>query len=107
MIRSKFIETILGLCGQGFTKLGEWPHREVVEAALAVLREYGAEECGATGTPAGEIENLHFRVGSHRVRLCVEDYGDVTLWGPAPIVGALAKRVARKLKRLDARAGGA
>ncbi|SRR6266540_2435600 len=97
MVESRFIDFMIGLFGCGRAKLGEWPHREIVEAAVATLRDSGGELYHESGTPAGELEILHFRVRGRRMRLCVEDYSDVVLWGPKGLVADISRRVADRL----------
>lgn len=95
----KIIDFIIGLFGRGRARLGEWPHREIVEAAVDTLRDLGAELCHESGTPACELEVFHFRIRRRRMRLCVEDYGAVTLWGPKQLVAEIARRVSERLSQ--------
>lgn len=97
MRASAFIDGLIGLFGRGRAKLGEWPHGEIVEAAVATLRDFGGEWHHESGTPTGELEVMHFRVRGCRMRLCVEDYRDVTLWRPKRLVADISKRVADRL----------
>src|SRR4051812_11099970 len=99
MMEFTIIDRVLGLFGQGRTTLGSWPHREVVNAALATLTDLGAEKVHEDGTPAGEVENFYFRIDGKRVRLSVTDYGDVTLWGPNRLVTKICKEVTARLKK--------
>ena len=94
----RLVDYLLAVAGRRRVLLGDWPNRNVVETALATLKELGAESLGAkpVNLPV-DVENLHFRVKGHRVRLWVEQYGDVTLWGPRVIVTELAGRIAEKI----------
>jgi hypothetical protein len=89
---------LLAVIGQRRVQLGDWPNRDVVEAALITLKEFGAESLGTkpVNLPV-DIENLYFHVRGRRVRLWVEEYGQVNLWGPRGIVTELAERVAEKI----------
>jgi len=89
---------LLAVAGRRRVVLGDWPNGDVVEAALSALQELGAENLGAkpVNFPV-DVENLYFRVKGRRVRLWVEQYGDVTLWGPRAVVSELAGRVAEKI----------
>ncbi len=92
------VDYFLAVAGRRRVLLGDWPNRAVVEAALATLKEFGAESLGAkpVNLPV-DVENLYFRVKGRRVRLWVEQYGDVILWGPRAIVTELAGRIAEKI----------
>jgi len=94
---STCLDSLVGLFGRSRARLGEWPHGEVVDAAAATLRDFGGELCGESGSPAGELEVMHFRVRGRRLQLCVEDYGGVTLWGPKRLVADISRRVADRL----------
>jgi hypothetical protein len=91
------IDFAIGLFGRGHATLGDWPHCEVVKAALDVIQDLGGELYRENGTPSGELEVKHFCVGVHRLRLCITDYGGVSLWGPKQLVADIAKQVADKL----------
>ena len=79
--------------GRACVKLGSWPHGDVVNAAITALRDAGGAVCGEDGTPAREVENIYFKLRGRRVRLCVEDYADVTLWGPKNLVREVQARL--------------
>ena len=97
MRTSSFIDALIGLFGRSRANLGEWPHGEVVEAAVATLRDFGGELRHESGTPGGEVEVMHFRVRGYRMRLCIADYGAVTLWGPKRLVADISKGVADRI----------
>jgi hypothetical protein len=90
------VDCLLAVAGRRRVLLGDWPNHDVVEAALSTLKEFGAESLGTKplNLPVG-IDNLYFRVRGRRVRLWVEQYGDVCLWGPRAIVTELAGRIAQ------------
>jgi hypothetical protein len=96
------VDFLLAVIGQRRVLLGDWPNRDVVQATLSTLKELGAESLGTkpVNLPV-DIENLYFRVRGRRVRLWVEEYGQVNLWGPRAIVTELAERVAEKLQRRE------
>src|SRR5262245_51523625 len=89
---------LLALFGQRRVLLGAWPDQGVVDAAISTLEEFGAEklETRPVNLPV-DIENVYFRVQGRRVRLWIEEYGDVTLWGPSTIVTRLAERITQRL----------
>src|SRR3989442_1152829 len=93
-----FVDFLLAVVGQRRVLLGGWPNRDVVEAALSTLKEFGAESLGSkpVNLPV-DIENMYFRVRVRRVRLWVEEYGHVSLWGPRAIVTELAGCVAERI----------
>jgi hypothetical protein len=94
----ELLDCLLAVAGRRRVVLGDWPNGDVVEAALAALKELGAENLGAKPVNlALDVENLYFRVKGRRVRLWVEQYGDVTLWGPRAVVIELAARIAEKV----------
>jgi hypothetical protein len=97
----KIIDFVIGLFGRGRAELGEWPHREVVETAVDALRDFGGALYHQSGTPAGELEVFHFRLRGRRMRLCVEDYGKLTLWGPKQLVADVSSRVAERLSHRE------
>ena len=86
-------EIILSLFGQGRAVLGSWPERGVLSDAFAVFEEMGAKKCGEYGSPAGEIEVFLFRLNGRRLRLCVDEYGAIRLFGPKRMVTELAAKV--------------
>ena len=98
----KVVDFVAGLFGRRRVRLGEWPHGQVVEAAMDTLQEFGAELYRESGTPAGELDVFHFRAHGRRMRLCVEDYGAVTLWGPKRLVTDVAHCVADRLAHAQA-----
>lgn len=92
------VDCLLAAVGRRRVLLGAWPNGDVLEAALASLKELGAESLGAkpVNLPV-DIDNLYFRVKGRKVRLWVEQYGDVTLWGPRAIVTELTDRIAARM----------
>src|SRR5512144_1226234 len=74
--------------------LGEWPHGPIVAAAIAAIEREGSTASGRTGTPAGELEVIRYRLGRCQLELCVEDYGEVTLRGSRALAAALAEAIA-------------
>jgi len=97
MNESRFIDFVIGIFGRGRATLGEWPHREVVQAAVETIKDCGGELHHESGTATGELEVMHFRIRGRRVRLCIVDYGVVSLWGPKRLVADISKRVALRL----------
>ncbi len=67
---------------------------------MSLMRDCGAVKCGESGVPTA-FDVYYFRVKGRRVKLCVEDYGDVTLWGPKKIIAELSKRMADKVARAE------
>jgi hypothetical protein len=97
MVESRFVDFVIGMFGRGRAKLGEWPHREVVEIAVDTIRDFGGELHQEIGTPTGELEVMHFRVHGCWMRLCIVDYGGVFLWGPKRLVADISRQVANRL----------
>jgi hypothetical protein len=97
MVESRFVDLLAGLFGRARARLGDWPDRDIVGTTVAALRDCGGELHHESGSPAGELEVLHFRVKGRRMRLCIEEYGDVVLWGPKVLVAQVSKRVADRL----------
>jgi hypothetical protein len=97
-----FRDAILALIGQRRITLGDWPDQGVVEAAIAAFEEFGGRRLEHNDTElAFDVENIYFQVRGHRVRLCVEEYGEISLWGAKGIVADLARRVAERLSRSE------
>jgi hypothetical protein len=94
------VDFAIGLFGRGHAKLGGWPHCEVVKAAFDVIQGIGGNLYRESGTPGGEFEAKHFRVCGQRLRLCITDYDEVSLWGPKKLVADIAKQVADKLSTI-------
>ena len=91
-------DCVLVLIGHRRIKLGEWPDQGVVEAAVNTVHDLGGkriqkEDLGL----AFDIENAYFCVQGRRVRLCIEEYGEVSLWGAKGVVTELSKRIAERL----------
>jgi hypothetical protein len=92
-----FLNHLLALVGRRRVSW-DWPNNDAVEAALSTFEELGAERLRSTpiNLPI-DAENLNFRVRGRRVRLWVEQYGDVILWGPRASVSELTARINEKL----------
>lgn len=105
MVESRFVDLLAGLFGRARARLGNWPDRDIAETAVAALRDCGGELYHESGSPAGELEVLHFRVKGRRMRLCIEEYGEVVLWGPKALVAEVSKRVANRLAEVKAGKG--
>jgi hypothetical protein len=58
----------------------------------------GGQQYPETGSPAGELIIKHFRIRGRRLRLCIDDYDKVTLWGPKELVKELADRILKSSK---------
>jgi hypothetical protein len=93
-MRYQICNLLLGLFGRICVKLGQWPHGDIVTATIAAIREAGGLDWDGGGSPAGEVEKLYFRLHGRRVCLSIEDYGDVTLWGPKDLVRHISRRIA-------------
>ena len=93
-----FRDWVLVLIGHRRITLGDWPDQGVVEAAVDTVSELGGQRIqGQDPGLAFDIENTYFRVQGRRVRLCVEDYGEVSLWGPKRVVTELATRITERM----------
>jgi hypothetical protein len=93
-----FVDCLVALVGHRRIGLAPWPNHEVVKAALSTFREFGAEQLETRLVDlALDVENLYFRVQGRRVRLCIEEYGDLTLWGSRSLVTKIANRINEKL----------
>jgi len=100
-------DTVLFLIGHRCIPLGEWPDQGIAEAATGAVSELGEHQVkGRDFGLALDIENLYFRVRGYKVRLCIEEYGQVTLWGPKGIVTDLSKRIKEKLVTNREQTGG-
>jgi hypothetical protein len=79
-------------------QLGEWPDEGIADAVLEAVTAMGGRALGRKDFGlAFDIDTFYFEVQQRRIRLCVEEYGPVTLWGPKRMVNALAERVRQKL----------
>ena len=107
MIESRFIDIMIGLFGHRRVKFADWPRARDLDAIIDAIRGLGGKRCGEGGSPDGSFTNLYFRIGRRRVRLCIEEYDDLTLWGPKRLVGEISKRVAERLAHNDHEKGGA
>jgi hypothetical protein len=92
-----FLNGLLALAGQRRVSF-DWPNHDVVEAAFQIFDELEAERLEPTpiNLPV-DAEHLNFRIHGRHVRLWVEQYGKVVLWGPRAIVTDLTERIATKL----------
>ena len=99
-IRYRIIAKVLGWFGHTCVEIGDWP-LDNLNLAIEVIKTQGGKECGSNGTPCGEIENLFFIIGGKKVRLCYEEYGEVTLWGSKSIVLPLAEKIAEEAVNLS------
>jgi hypothetical protein len=90
---------VLVLIGHRRIKLGDWPDQGIVEAAVRTIREFGGERIQKeeSACVAFDIENLYFRVQGRSIRLCIEEYGEVSLWGAKRVVTELSKRINERL----------
>ncbi len=95
MFASKLVDILITPFGRARVVLGHWPHREIVQAATATILDMGGQQHPETGSPAGELTIKHFRIRGHRLRLCIEDYDTVTLWGPTDMVRELSNRISK------------
>lgn len=94
MSSEKFIDALIGLFGRGRVSLGQWPERAHVDEYVRVIEQQGGVIVGSTGSPDGSFDVLRFRVRGRRVRLCFEEFGEITLWGPKQLVTELVARIA-------------
>jgi hypothetical protein len=93
------VDAMLAPFGRACVKLGQWPHQPIIEVVVAALREAGGDIQSENGTPADEVRNVYFLVRGRRIRLCIEDYGDVTLRGSRKLVQELSTTVEAKSPR--------
>jgi hypothetical protein len=94
MSADKFIDALIGLFGLGRASVGEWPERALVDEYVRLIKDAGGVIAGSSGSPDGSFDIVRFRIRGRRVRLCIEEFGEVTLWGPRRLVAELAARVA-------------
>ena len=97
--RNQFINLFLSPFGRRRAHLGQWPHADLVATAISTIRENGGLDWDQSDTPAGELKNVYFRLHGRRICLSIEDYGDVTLWGPKAMVSALSHAIAQHTAR--------
>jgi hypothetical protein len=71
----------------------------VVDAIMSALGDCGAVKCGENGMPTAST-NYYFRIGRREVKLQVEDYEDIILWGPKRLVRELSSRISDKLSKV-------
>ena len=94
MSADKFIDALVGLFGIRRVTLGDWPKRARADAYVRVIKEAGGVIVGSTGSPDGSFDIVRFRFRGRRMRLCIEEFGEVTLWGPKQSVTELTARIA-------------
>ncbi len=94
--RWPLINTLLLFIGRAAIKLGHWPDRQIALTAGQVIRAAGGTAYRESGSPCGEIQNIYFHLRGRRIRLCIEEYGAVTLWGPRSLVRELSKAIEAK-----------
>ena len=94
MSTDKFIDALIGLFGIGRANLGEWPQRAFADDYVRVIKEADGVVMGSSGWPDGSFDVIRFRIRGRRVRLCIFEYGEATLWGPKQLVAELVARFA-------------
>ena len=95
--RNQFINLFLSPFGRCRVHLGNWPHADLVATAISTIRDNGGLDWDQSDTPGGELKNVYFRLHGRRICLSIEDYGDVSLWGPKAIVSDLSHAIARSM----------
>ena len=96
MTGSSLRDCVLGMVGHRRIKLGEWADQGIVAAVMGAVNELGGRRV-EKDIGFGFDDVFFFRVCGRRVRLVVEEYGDVTLWGAKRVVTDLSKRIAKRL----------
>jgi hypothetical protein len=96
VVGSALRDCVLALIGHRRVKLGEWPDRGIVAATVDTVNDLGGRRI-EQDIGFGFDEVLYFSVLGRRVRLVVEEYGNITLWGAKWVVLDLSKRIAEKL----------
>jgi len=96
MAHLRSIDFLIGVFGYSRVYYSNESH--VVDAIMSALGDYGAVKCGESGMP-GAFTKYYFRIGNRQVKLQVEDYGDIILWGPKRLVHDLSSRISDKLSR--------
>ncbi len=97
MAHLKFIDFLIGVFGYSRVYYSNESH--VVDAIMSALGDSGAVKCGESGMPTA-FTNYYFRIRNRRVKLQVEDYEDIILWGPKRLVRDLSSRISDKLSRV-------
>ena len=93
-----FRNAVLALVGHCRVTLGEWRDEGIVEAAVATFEEFGGRKLEHEDTGvAFDVENFYFQVRGRRIRLCVEEYGEISLWGSKRLVTEISRRIAERL----------
>lgn len=73
------------------------PHRSVLLLATDSTMKLAYTLVIEKDIGFGFDDVFYFRVHGHRVRLVVEEYGEVSLWGARRVVTELSNRVAERL----------
>jgi hypothetical protein len=97
MIDSRFIDAVIGLFGFGRIVIGEWSQKGVVSAAIREIEDAGGIAEKTYGTPDGQYDCTRFRLRGRWLRLCAEEMGEVTLFGPTRLITELSQRISRRL----------
>jgi hypothetical protein len=97
MFTDNLIDALIGFFGMGRAALGGWPQRAPVDEYVRVLQEAGGVIVATFASPDGSFDVIRIRIRGRRLRLCIEEFGKVTLWGPKRLVAELADRVAAEL----------
>ena len=80
----------------GYSRIAFPQNEEVVDAIMSALQERGAVNCGEGGMPT-VTDEYYFSVRGRRIKVIVEDWGDIILWGPTGIVRELSSQVSDRL----------
>jgi hypothetical protein len=97
MAVSSFIDAVISLFGYGKIVLGVWPETGIISAALRAIEEAGGVAEKPYGTPDGQLDCVRFRFRGRVIRLCAEEMGEVTLFGPKQLIAELSQRIASQL----------
>jgi hypothetical protein len=95
--RLNSIDFLIGLFGYSRVRYSQEGY--VLDAIMSALKDCGAEKYGENGMPT-VFDNYYFRIRGRQVKLQVEDYGDIVLWGPKKLVQDLSSRISDKLSRI-------
>jgi GH43 family beta-xylosidase len=94
------IELPLRRKGNTYLPRASFWHRtktDLLDAAYARLPQNHSELGDNSGTPTGELEVMHFRIRGRWMRLCIEDYGGVSIWEPMRLLADISRRDADRL----------